>query len=165
MKRLIVLIMAITVLLSTSAFAAAPSEEVMFLQGSAVEVGTMWGEVNRDSILKAYNTFISRAEGKEDALRRFAKLSIDLSKKINCSYWIDELNAIADTVGIDRELYIAFTFGRYRDLALLYEGVDVPRLQLLLQQQRMGRSSSIKRGKPRWIFNLPILKDNRGASR
>ena len=123
MKRLIVLIMAITVLLSTSAFAAAPSEEVMFLQGSAVEVGTMWGEVNRDSILKAYNTFISRAEGKEDALRRFAKLSIDLSKKINCSYWIDELNAIADTVGIDRELYIAFTFGRYRDLALLYEGV------------------------------------------
>lgn len=82
MKRLIVLIMAITVLLSTSAFAAAPSEEVMFLQGSAVEVGTMWGEVNRDSILKAYNTFISRAEGKEDALRRFAKLSIDLSKKL-----------------------------------------------------------------------------------
>jgi hypothetical protein len=66
---------------------------------------------------------MENAKGKEDLLRNFAKLSINLSKEIGCSYWIEELNAIADTADLDRELYIAFTFGRYRDLALLYEGV------------------------------------------
>lgn len=45
---------------------------------------------------------MTKAEGKEEQLRRFAKLSIDLSKEIKCSYWIEELNAIADAVGIDR---------------------------------------------------------------
>jgi len=100
----------------------AHAADYAILKGSASEVGAKWGEINRDSILKAYNSFISNAEGKEEQLRRFAKLSIDLSKEIQCSYWIEELNAIADAVGIDRELYIAFTFGRYRDLALLYEG-------------------------------------------
>jgi hypothetical protein len=83
----------------------------------------MWGEVNKESILKAYTAFLDRAKDKDKELRNFAKLSIELSGKIDCPYWIDELNAIADTVKIDRELYIAFTFGRYRDLALLYKGV------------------------------------------
>ena len=95
----------------------------VILEGTAAEVGAIWGEVNKESILKAYTVFIGRSGGQEKQLRSFAKLSVDLSRKIGCSYWITELNAIADTVGIERELYIAFTFGRYRDLALQYGGV------------------------------------------
>ncbi len=72
-------------------------------------------------------------------MRSFAKLSIDLSKKIGCSYWIDELNAIADTAGIDRELYIAFTFGRYRDLALLYKGVGCTTFAVTPPATKNGR--------------------------
>lgn len=123
MKKLAVLVVVVSVLLSCPAVLIASPGDVVTLEGTAEEVGKIWGEINRDSIVKAYEAFMARAEGKEDFLRNFAKLSIDLSKKIGCSYWIDELNAIADTVGLDRELYIAFTFGRYRDLALLYEGV------------------------------------------
>lgn len=122
MKRIVATLWAVLLILGIAG-AAFPAENVLVLEGTAAEVGKMWGEVNKDSILKAYNAFLSRAKEKDEQLRSFAKLSIDLSRKINCSYWIDELNAIADTVGIDRELYIAFTFGRYRDLALLYEGI------------------------------------------
>lgn len=123
MKRLIVASLLLAVCFGSMAFAAEPAKDVLVLEGSAVEVGKMWGEVNKESILKAYNAFLARAKDKEKELRNFAKLSIELSGKIDCPYWIDELNAIADTVKIDRELYIAFTFGRYRDLALLYKGV------------------------------------------
>ncbi len=122
MKRTCMLT-AMSLFLSTFASLALgqPAESVI-LEGTASEVGAKWGEVNKNSILKAYNAFIERSRGKEEQLRKFAKLSVDLSNQIDCSYWITELNAIADTVGIDRELYIAFTFGRYRDLALQYEG-------------------------------------------
>ncbi len=123
MKRIMVSIFALLLLVGSAAFASVPAGDALVLEGTASEVGKMWGEVNKDSIVKAFNAFLARAEGKEEQLRSFAKLSIVLSQKINCSYWIEELNAIADTVGIDRELYIAFTFGRYRDLALLYKGV------------------------------------------
>lgn len=113
-------LLVVALLLGSLAFAAT-SPDAVVLEGSAAEVGAKWGAINRDSILKAYNSFLARAKGKEDQLRSFAKLSIDISNKIKCSYWITELNAIADSVGIDRELYIAFTFGRYRDLALQYK--------------------------------------------
>ena len=122
-KRCVVGIICLMLLSSSTAFALESSNNAVVLEGTASDVGSMWGELNRDSIIKAYNAFISRAKGKEAELRNFSKLSIDLSNKIKCSYWIAELNAIADKVGIDRELYIAFTFGRYRDLALLYQGV------------------------------------------
>ncbi|NLK19038.1 MAG: hypothetical protein GX310_04545 [Synergistaceae bacterium] len=123
MKRLLTIGIAVLLLAGFTACAAATAGDVIVLEGTASEVGKLWGEMNRESILKAYNAFMARAEGKEQEMRSFAKLSIDLSNKIGCSYWIDELNAIADTAGIDRELYISFTFGRYRDLALLYKGV------------------------------------------
>lgn len=123
MKRFVVFLIAIAMLLSSLACVAFSAENVFVLEGSASNVGTTWGKINRESILKAYNAFLAKAETKEEQLRNFAKLSIKLAKEIHCSYWIEELNAIADTVGIDRELYVAFTFGRYRDLALLYEGV------------------------------------------
>lgn len=123
MKRFLALCLAVLLAVVFGAPALAESGDVILLEGSAAEVGKLWGEMNKDSIVKAFNAFISRAEGKESEMRSFAKLSIELSGKIGCSYWIDELNAIADTAGVDRELYIAFTFGRYRDLALLYKGV------------------------------------------
>lgn len=123
MKRMMASVFILLLLFGSVASASIPAGDALVLEGTASEVGKMWGEINKDSIVKAFNAFLARAEGKEELLRNFAKLSIELSRKINCSYWIDELNSIADTVGIDRELYIAFTFGRYRDLALLYKGV------------------------------------------
>jgi hypothetical protein len=123
MKRLLAWGLVVLFLIGLAGVTPSSAGEVLVLEGNAAEVGKLWGETNKESIIKAFNAFLSRAEGKEEQMRSFAKLSIDLSKKIGCSYWIDELNAIADTAGIDRELYIAFTFGRYRDLALLYKGV------------------------------------------
>ena len=123
MKRLLAWGLVALFLIGSAGATPSSASDILVLEGSAAEVGKLWGETNRESILKAFNAFLSRAGGKEEQLRSFAKLSIDLSQKIGCSYWIDELNAIADTAGIDRELYIAFTFGRYRDLALLYKGV------------------------------------------
>lgn len=123
MKRFIILLIVILFFSSSSAVAIETDKKALVIEGTASEVGTMWGKENRDSIIRAYNEYINNNKGKEDQLRNFARLSIDLSNKIKCSYWIEELNAIADEVGIDRELYIAFTFGKYRDLALFYEGV------------------------------------------
>ena len=120
-RRKVLLLIATFVSLCLLGATLGYAADMVILEGSPSEVGAKWGEINRDSILEAYNSFMTKAEGKEEQLRRFAKLSINLSKEIKCSYWIEELNAIADAVGIDRELYIAFTFGRYRDLALLYE--------------------------------------------
>ena len=128
MKRLII-VLVVLILLSSVKFALADKEEVLILEGTATEVGSMWGEINRDSILKKYNLFFAGADeffspeslvGKEDQLRVFAQLSKDISKAIGCSYWIEELNAIADVIGVDRDLFIAYAFGRYRNLALLY---------------------------------------------
>ena len=112
MKRLLAWGLVAVFLIGLAGATPSSASDILVLEGSAAEVGKLWGETNKESIIKAFNAFLSRAEGKEEQMRSFAKLSIDLSKKIGCSYWIDELNAIADTAGIDRELYIAFTFGR-----------------------------------------------------
>lgn len=100
-----------------SAAAPAPGD-VLVLEGSAQEVGAIWGKENRESILKKYNEFMRKTAGKEEQLRIFARRSIELAETLKSDYWITELNAIADEIGIDRELYIAFSFGRYRDLAI-----------------------------------------------
>ncbi|MPL93883.1 hypothetical protein SDC9_40031 [bioreactor metagenome] len=139
MKRLLAWGILVLFLIGSAGVTPSSAGEVLVLEGSAAEVGKLWGETNKESIIKAFNAFLSRAEGKEDQLRSFAKLSIDLSKKIGCSYWIDELNAIADTAGIDRELYIAFTFGRYRDLALLYKGVGCTTFAVTPPATKNGR--------------------------
>ena len=89
MKRLIVASLLLAVCFGSMAFAAEPAKDVLVLEGSAIEVGKMWGEVNKESILKAYNAFLARAKDKEKELRNFAKLSIELSGKIDCPYWID----------------------------------------------------------------------------
>ncbi|MDH7507764.1 MAG: hypothetical protein QHH15_08300, partial [Candidatus Thermoplasmatota archaeon] len=52
--------------------------------------------------------------------KQFAQVFINIANALNCSYWIEEANATADVVGLDRELYIAFLSGRYRDLAAGY---------------------------------------------
>lgn len=101
------------------AYAAAPAaNDVLVLEGSAQEVGAMWGKENRASILQKYQEFISKTSGQEEQLRRFARHSIAIAEALHSSFWITELNAIADEIGADRELYTAFTFGRYRDLAV-----------------------------------------------
>ncbi|HPR90619.1 MAG TPA: hypothetical protein PLD93_04185, partial [Synergistaceae bacterium] len=87
MKRIMVSIFALLLLVGSAAFASVPAGDALVLEGTASEVGKMWGEVNKDSIVKAFNAFLARAEGKEEQLRSFAKLSIVLSQKINCSYW------------------------------------------------------------------------------
>jgi len=122
MRQFLTLSTALFALLLFAPLASAQPRDSVLLEGTAVEVGTKWGQVNKESILKAYNAYIERTKGKEEQLRKFARLSVELSNKIDCAYWIDELNAIADVAGIDRELYIAFTFGRYRDLAVQYAG-------------------------------------------
>lgn len=139
MKRSLVWGFLFLLVLGSAGFAAPQGKDMLVLEGTASQVGKTWGEVNRDSIVNAFNSFLSRAQGKEAELRTFAGLSIELSRKINCSYWIDELNAIADTVGIDRELYIAFTFGRYRDLALLYKGVGCTTFAVTLPATKNGQ--------------------------
>jgi len=106
MKRFLVWGIIVLFLIGSTGVNPSSAGDVLVFEGSAAEVGKLWGETNKESIIKAFNAFLSRAGGKEEQLRSFAKLSIDLSKKIGCSYWIDELNAIADTAGIDRELYI-----------------------------------------------------------
>ena len=70
MKRLVTLSALLALLLCPAAFAAEPSQDVLVLEGSAVQVGTMWGEVNKESILKAYNAFLVRAKDKEKEIGR-----------------------------------------------------------------------------------------------
>jgi len=128
MKRL-VWILVMLILLSLVNIALADKTEVVLLKGTAEEVGRMWGGINRDSILEKYNLYMDGAdiffsreklEGMEAELKVFAGLSVDIANAIGCSYWIDELNAMADEVGIERDLFISYNFGRYRNLAANY---------------------------------------------
>jgi len=128
MRRFSILLIVILILLSSVTFALA-SKEVVTLKGTAEEVGKMWAEINRDSILAKYKLYMAGADkffskealgGKETELKVFAKLSEDIAKEIGCSYWIEELNAMADEIGVDRDLFISYNFGRYRNLAASY---------------------------------------------
>jgi hypothetical protein len=93
---------------------------VITLIGTPTEIGTKWGTENKQTILTQYNTFHSSV-GKTDAeLKAFAKIFINNATSLNSTHWITEANAIADTIGVDRELFIAFISGRYRGLAQHY---------------------------------------------
>jgi hypothetical protein len=128
MKRLI-WVLVILFLLSSVSYVFADKEEVVLLKGTAAEVGRMWGQINRDSVLEKYNLYMAGAdsffskeklEGMEEELKNFSKISVDIANAIGCSYWIDELNAMADEIGVDRDLFISYNFGRYRNLAAFY---------------------------------------------
>lgn len=128
MKRLIWLLV-ILILLSSVKFALADKEEVVILKGTATEVGSMWGKINRDSIIAKYDKYMAGADvffsteelvEMEAELLVFAELSKDIARAIGCSHWIEEINATADEIGIDRDLFLSYSFGRYRNLAALY---------------------------------------------
>lgn len=103
--------------------------DTLNLEGTAAEVGRIWAKINRDSVLAKYELYMAWADvffskeklvGMEEELKVFAELSKDIAKAIGCSHWIEELNAMADEIGIDRDLFISYNFGRYGNLPALY---------------------------------------------
>ena len=128
MRRLVGLLV-ILLIFSSVNFAYANNEKVVLLKGTAEEVGKIWAEINRDSILAKYESYMAGTDAffskevlgeMEKELKVFAELSKDIAKTIGCSHWIEELNAMADEIGVDRDLFISYNFGRYRNLAASY---------------------------------------------
>jgi len=94
-----------------------PKGDMVVLIGNATEIGTKWANENKEDILAKYNSFRSSCSKNDSELKDFAQVFLNISNAINSSHWVDEANAIADIIGVDRELYIAFVSGRYRGLA------------------------------------------------
>lgn len=128
MKRLIFLII-LLILLTSFKVALANEEGAVSLIGTAKEVGEKWAEINKDSILAKYESYMAGADAffskealgdMETELKVFAELCKDIARDIGCYHWIDEIIAMADVIGVEQDLFISYNFGRYRNLAASY---------------------------------------------
>jgi len=109
-------------LLTAIALAAAPSvaEGVsMFrLAGTPEQIGTAWGEINKDIIVRDMDaTYLSKADeagiSRETLIARSA-VFVRITKQI-APYWLEEAAATARAAGVDEDLYIAFIDGQSRN--------------------------------------------------
>ncbi len=115
MKRSIALLAAV---LSSAPFALADETSMVRLAGTPEQIGTVWGKMNKEIIVRDMNThFLERAAeagiSKETLIERSAAY-VRIAKKI-APHWLAEARAIARAAGVDEDLYIAFVDGRSRN--------------------------------------------------
>lgn len=99
-------------------------DPMITLAGSPRTVGLTWGRINKDIIRSdmdryflepAKNDNISR----EELIRRGKRFE-EISKQI-APHWIEEARAVAESAGVDPELYISFIANVHRNLFLSHE--------------------------------------------
>ena len=130
---------------------------MVVLDGTATENGRKWAELNRDAILHdivVYYLQIAEERGvtRTQLIERAAAFS-SIAEQI-ASHWLEEARAIADEVGIDREIYISFIANVYRNL-FLHECTSyvVPRALAKDNAIKIATESTVDR----WMANQSAM--------
>ncbi len=102
-----------------TAHAAVGAEVGMFrLSGTPEQIGTVWGEMNRENIIRDMEvTYLKRAadEGiSRETLIERSEAYVRIAEEI-APHWLEEARAIARAAGVDEDLYIAFIDGQARN--------------------------------------------------
>jgi hypothetical protein len=113
-------------LLTTVVLAAALTAQLSFaadpgmvrLAGTPEQIGTIWGEINKEIIVRDVATaFVKRAAeagiSRETLLERSA-VSVRIIEEV-APHWIEEARATARAAGVDEDLYIAYWDGVIRN--------------------------------------------------
>ncbi len=108
----------LTAVLALAPIASAAEAPMIRLAGTPEEIGTMWGKMNKEVIVRDMDThYLQRAAkagiSKETLLERSAAY-VRIAKEI-APHWLAEARAIARAAGVDEDLYIAFVDGRTRN--------------------------------------------------
>lgn len=98
--------------------ALASEMDMIRLAGTPEQIGTIWGKMNKEIIVRDMNThYLKRAAeagiSKETLIERSAAY-VRIAEKI-APHWLAEARAIARAAGVDEDLYIAFVDGRSRN--------------------------------------------------
>ncbi len=88
------------------------------LAGASDEIGTIWGQLNKESIRRDLETgYLKRAAAagisKETLLQRSAT-SVRIIEQI-APHWLEEARAVARAAGVPEDLYVAFLDGVVRE--------------------------------------------------
>ncbi len=113
---LTILALTATALASPLVFAADPG--MVRLAGTPEQIGTIWGEINKDIIARDVDAaFVKRAAAagisRETLLQRSAA-SLQIIGEI-APHWLDEARAVARVAGLDEDLYLAYLDGVVRN--------------------------------------------------
>ncbi|HNS31513.1 MAG TPA: carcinine hydrolase/isopenicillin-N N-acyltransferase family protein [bacterium] len=80
--------------------------------GSPAEIGRLWGEIVKEETKKSVEAYIKEAEKRNisaERLVKFAAPAVDIVKEI-APHWLDEMKAMAETAGVDPDIYISYRF-------------------------------------------------------
>jgi hypothetical protein len=110
-----------------SSGALAQGGQMIRLSGTPEEIGTLWGEMNKDIIVRDVDaTYLKKAAeagiSREILIERSA-LFVEIAERL-APHWLVEGRAIARAAGVDEELYIAFFDGQSRNRFLYEETAD-----------------------------------------
>lgn len=97
---------------------------MVHLAGTPEQIGTLWGEMNKKSIVRDMEaTYLKRAEAagipRETLIQRSAAY-MRIAEEI-APHWLEEARAVARAAGVDEELYLAFIDGQSRNRFLSEE--------------------------------------------
>jgi len=102
----------------TTPVACADEARLVRLAGTPEQIGTTWGEMNKDIIVRdieaVYLKKAAEAGLSREALLDRSAASVRIIREI-APHWIEEGAAIARAAGIDEDLYLAFMDGQSRN--------------------------------------------------
>ncbi len=114
-------ILMILAFFSLSLPAIGQEPDLVFLSGSASQIGNIWGMINKKAVREDMdNYFLDKASENginEEELIRRSQTFINIVENI-APHWLEEARAIADKAGVSPELYISFIANVYRNLII-----------------------------------------------
>ncbi len=88
------------------------------LYGSPEQIGTTWGRVNKDIIVRDMaDTYLRRAQEEGISVKTLIERSAEFRRFAlrNAPHWLEEIRATARAACMDEELYLAFWDGQSRN--------------------------------------------------
>ncbi len=114
MKRSISLLTAVVM---SAPLAFAGEMDMIRVAGTPEQIGTIWGELNKQIILRdmdaQYLKPAAAAGLSRETLIARSAAHVRIAKKI-APHWLEEARAIARAAGVDEDLYVAFVGGQAR---------------------------------------------------
>jgi hypothetical protein len=102
----------------TGRSADAQESGMVSLAGTPEQIGTAWGKLNKELILgdleSSYLNKADKAGISREALLERSAASIRIAKEI-APHWLEEARATARAIGVDEDLYQAFSDGHSRN--------------------------------------------------
>lgn len=119
-RSLIRMVLTFLIIFALTIIAPAPQvnakdQVVSTFKGTPEEIGLSYGKLNKDKILKQYNSWLeaSKKSGltEEDLIKRSQKY-LSIAREL-APWWIEETNAMAEAIGVLPELFNAYQALRY----------------------------------------------------